>query len=265
MRWSVLVALCWAVLLFLMLPTLVAMPLSVTPNRYLSLPTDGISFQHYGTLFGDPVWRSAMLQSLGIGLAVTALAVTLGTLAAIGLWRLSSALGELARMLALAPLIVPPVVSALAFYRFFANLGLLDSFAGVILAHTLLAAPYVLVTVSAALAAVDPRQDQASRSLGASQSQTVRWVILPQILPGILAGAVFAFLTSWDEIVVTLFIAARAVYTLPRKMWDGINDQVDPTIAAAATVLFAVTLLLVILQILRAGREPASSNREVVR
>ncbi|HMG49506.1 MAG TPA: ABC transporter permease subunit, partial [Inquilinus sp.] len=111
----------------------------------------------------------------------------------------------------------------------------------------------------------DPRQDQASRSLGASQSQTVRWVILPQILPGILAGAVFAFLTSWDEIVVTLFIAARAVYTLPRKMWDGINDQVDPTIAAAATVLFAVTLLLVILQILRAGREPASSDREVVR
>jgi len=128
-------------------------------------------------------------------------------------------------------------------------------------AHTLLALPYVLITVSAALATVDLRQEQASRSLGASLWQTIRWVILPQIVPGVATGAVFAFIVSWDEIVVTLFIASRAVYTLPRKMWDGINEQVDPTIAAAATVLFLVTLVAIGWQIARQARRSALAAR----
>ena len=122
---------------------------------------------------------------------------------------------------------------------------------GVILAHTLLAAPYVLITTGASLANIDRRQEQASRSLGGSGWQTIRFVILPQIVPGLATGGIFAFLTSWDEIVVTLFVASRTVYTLPRKMWDGLNERVDPTIAAAATVLFALTLLLVGVQALR--------------
>ncbi len=252
LRWPLLVAGTWAVLLYLMLPTLVAVPVSLTDNRYLSLPSHGVlSLRHYGTFFTDPVWQSAILQSLGIGLAATALAVTLGGLAAIGLWRLSSGLAESVRMLALAPMIVPPLVSALAFYRLFAAWGLLDTIAGVVIAHTLLAAPFVLITVSAALANIDLRQEQASRSLGASGAQTIRLVILPQILPGLVTGAVFAFLTSWDEIIVTLFIAVRDVYTLPRKMWDGINENLEPTIAAAATVLFVLTLLLIGGQALR--------------
>jgi len=122
---------------------------------------------------------------------------------------------------------------------------------GVIVAHALLGAPFVVVTTAASLANLDLRQEQASRSLGASGWQTLAWVIVPQIRPGLLTGAVFAFLTSWDEIVVTLFIASRTVYTLPRKMWDGLNERVDPTIAAAATVLFAITLTLVCAQALR--------------
>ena len=119
----------------------------------------------------------------------------------------------------------------------------------------------MLITVSAALATVDLRQEQASRSLGASLWQTIRWVILPQIMPGVATGAVFAFIVSWDEIVVTLFIASRAVYTLPRKMWDGTNEQVDPTIAAAATVLFLVTLVAIGWQIARQARRSASTAR----
>lgn len=247
-RWPILVGMAWSVLLFLMVPTLVSAPVSLTPNRYLSWPENGVSLQHYVTLLGDETWRSAVGQSLVIGFAVTLVSVTLGTGAAIGLWRISSKLGEALRLLVLAPLIVPPVVSALAFYRFFASVDLLDSFTGVIIAHTMLAAPYVLVAVSASLATIDPRQEQASRSLGSSPLQTIRWVILPQVMPGVLAGSVFAFLSSWDEIVVTLFVASRTVYTLPRKMWDGINERVDPTIAAAATVLFAVTVLLIVCQ-----------------
>lgn len=259
--WPVLVALAWTVLLFLMLPTLVAIPVSLTPERYLSLPKGGISLEHYATFFGDPSWRGALGQSLAIGLVATLLASGIGTLAAVALWRLASWLAEGVRLLALAPMIVPPIVSALAFYRAWAGLGLLDTFTGVTVAHTLLALPYVLITVSAALATIDLRQEQASRSLGASLSQTIRWVILPQILPGVLTGAVFAFIVSWDEIVVTLFIASRAVYTLPRKMWDGINEQVDPTIAAAATVLFLVTLVAIGWQIARQARRSAAAAR----
>ncbi len=249
--WPALVAGTWTVLLFLMLPTLVAIPVSLTPERYISLPHGELSLTHYRNLLGDPAWRSAIVQSFFIGVAVTALSVPLGGLASIGLWRLASRGGEAARLITLAPLVTPPVVSALAFYRLFADWGLVDTFAGVILAHTLLAAPYVLITTGASLANIDRRQEQASRSLGGSGWQTIRYVILPQVAPGLATGGIFAFLTSWDEIVVTLFVASRTVYTLPRKMWDGLNERVDPTIAAAATVLFALTLLLVGVQALR--------------
>lgn len=258
--WPITVGLCWLVLLFLMLPTLVAVPVSLTPERFLSLPTNEISFRHYVTLFTDPLWMSSVLQSLFIATLTAVFSVALGAIAAIGLWRIASRLSETVRLLALAPLIVPPVVSALAFYWFFARLGLIDTFVGVILAHTILAAPYVLVTVAASLATIDIRQEQASLSLGASPVQTIRHVILPQAKPGLITGAVFAFLISWDEIVVTLFIASRAVYTLPRKMWDGIQERVDPTIAAAATVLFLVTVALVLFEFVRsrrAGQVPA--------
>jgi putative spermidine/putrescine transport system permease protein len=257
--WRVLVGLCWAVLLFLMLPTLVAVPVSLTTHRYLSLPDDGVTLAHYAALLTDPSWRNAILQSLGIGVASTLLALALGGLAAIGLWRLASALAEAARIFALAPLIVPPVVTALALYRAFAQIGLLDNIVGVVIGHALLATPYVLVATATSLSGIDRRQEQASRSLGATGAQTVRHVILPQAMPGLAAGAVFAFLTSWDEIIVTLFLASRAVYTLPRRMWDGINENVDPTIAAAATVLFVVTFVLIGARALRGGtREPAA-------
>lgn len=257
-QWPVLVTMTWVVLVFLVLPTLVSVPVSLTPNDYLSLPTDSLSLRHYETLFTDSIWQSSVLQSLFIGVIVTALSVVLGTLAAVGLWRISSELGEGVRLLILAPMIVPPIVSALAFYKLFSKTGLLDTFLGVILAHTVLAAPYVVVAVSASLATLDLRQEQASRSLGASPFQTIRWVIVPQIAPGVVTGAVFAFLVSWDEVVVTLFVAARAVYTLPRKMWDGINERVDPTIAAAATTLFLIMLLLIGLQALRAAKAAQS-------
>lgn len=253
--WPLVVACAWAVLLFLMLPTFVAIPVSLTTERYLSLPRNGISFQHYVTFFTDWGWMSAVGESLFIALFATVLSVAVGTAAALGLWRMSSARAESVRLMLLAPLIVPSVVSALAFYWFFARLHLLDTFAGVILAHTIMAAPYVLVTVTASLATVEARQEQASRSLGAGPLQTIFHVILPQIKPGLMTGGVFAFLISWDEIVVTLFIASRTVYTLPRKIWDGIQERVDPTIAVAATVLFLVTLLLVFAEFLRTRRQ----------
>ena len=233
----------WVLLLFLVAPALIAIPVSLTPKKFLSLPTDSLSLQHFRKLFGSGDWMSSFGQSAVIGIVSAGLATLLGTLCAIGLWRISSRLGEAVRAFLLLPLVVPPIISAMAFYRLFVPLGLIDSYLGLILAHTVLAAPLVLITVSASLAGFDPRLEQASRGMGASGWTTLRRVILPSIRPGVLAGAVFAFIASWDEIVVALFLSKFGVYTLPRRMWNGIRENTDPTVAAAAVVLIAVTLV----------------------
>ncbi|MEO1275503.1 MAG: ABC transporter permease subunit, partial [Pseudomonadota bacterium] len=146
-------------------------------------------------------------------------------------------------------IIVPVIVQALAIYRFWIDLGLIDTYLGTIIAHTLIAIPYVIITVSATLANVDHRIEQAARNLGASNAQAVRLVILPAVMPGILSGALFAFTISFDEIVTVLFITSRAVYTLPKRIWNGIQDHLDPTIAAVATMLMLLTLALLLLDL----------------
>ncbi|MCV2871992.1 ABC transporter permease [Defluviimonas sp. WL0050] len=244
----------WLLLLFLVAPALIAIPVSLTPKRFLSMPKGELSLRHFEKLFTSEEWMSSFWQSAVIGLTSSALATALGTLCAIGLWRVSSKWGEAVRAFLLLPLVVPPIISAMAFYRFMVPLGLIDTYAGLILAHTVLAAPLVLITVSASLAGFDPRLEQASRNLGASNWTTMRRVILPSIRPGVLAGAIFAFIASWDEIVVTLFLSKFSVYTLPRRMWNGIRENTDPTVAAAAVVLIAITLIFFIIQALNARR-----------
>ncbi len=235
--------LAWCLLLFLVAPALIAIPVSLTPKRFLSMPKGELSLRHFEHLFTSEEWLSSFFQSGVIAVSTSALATLLGTLCAIGLWRISSKYSELVRAFLLLPLIIPQIISAMAFYRLWIPLGLLDSYAGLILAHTILAAPLVLITVSASLATFDPRLEQASRNLGASNWVTMRRVILPSIRPGVFAGALFAFILSWDEIVVTLFLSKFDVYTLPRRMWNGIRENTDPTVAAAAVVLIAVTVI----------------------
>jgi len=236
--------LAWSVLLFLLLPITIIIPISLTDQRFLSLPQAGISFQHYATFFTSPRWLEATGQSLVIALFSTLLALGSGTLCAIGCWRISSRLSELVRALMLLPIIVPSIVYALGIFRLWIRLGLLDTYTGVILVHAVTGIPYVVITVSAALAGFDPRLEQAARGMGASLAQTLAWVIIPRILPGVLSGAIFAFVHSWDEAVLILFIASRALFTLPRRMWDGINENLDPVIAVAACVMIALSLLM---------------------
>ncbi len=247
----------WVLLMFLVLPALVAIPVSLTPRRFLSMPQGEYSLRHFETLFGSPAWMSSFAQSAVIAVSAAFLATVLGTLCAIGLWRIASRAAEAIRALLLLPLVVPPIISAMAFYRLFVPLGLMDSYAGMILAHAVLGAPLVLITVSASLAGFDPKLEQASRNLGASTFTTMRRVILPSIRPGVLAGALFAFITSWDEIVVTLFITRFSIYTLPRRMWNGIRENTDPTTAAAAVVLLAVTLVVFLIWVLLQRRARA--------
>lgn len=236
--------LAWSAALYLVLPILIVLPVALTDQRFLSLPYERISFQHFRTVLTSPEWLGSIWQSFTIAVAATVLSVVAGTLCAIGCWRISRRATEMVRVLMLLPLIIPSIVYAIGLYRYFGALDLLDRFLGVVIAHGVTGIPYVVITVSTALAAFDPRLEQAARGMGASLSQTLRWVILPRIAPGIFSGAIFAFIHSWDELVMVLFIASRDVFTLPRRIWDGINENLDPAMAAVAVLLILFTLLL---------------------
>ncbi|MDO9503489.1 ABC transporter permease [Falsiroseomonas sp.] len=239
----------WVVAMYLLLPISIILPVSMTDQRFLSLPREALSLQHYVTVFGSPEWLASIWQSFQIAVVSTAIAVVAGTLCAIGCWRLASRATNLVRALMLLPIIIPSIVYAVGLYRYFAGLDLLDRFMGVVLAHGVTGIPYVVITVSTALAAFDPRLEQAARGMGASLMQTLRWVILPRITPGILSGAIFAFIHSWDELVIVLFIASRDVFTLPRRIWDGINENLDPAMAAVAVLLVVFTTGLLLLDL----------------
>jgi putative spermidine/putrescine transport system permease protein len=232
----------WIGLLFLFLPLLVIVPVSFTPNRWLSLPGADWSLQHYSDLIGDETWRRSALDSAIIAFGATFAATTLGTIGAIGCWRVSSGLSDLARGLMLIPIVVPTIVDALGFYQALVQFRLTDTYFGVMIAHTMKGIPYVVISVSAALANFDLRLEQAARGLGANMMMAVRRVVLPSIWPGVLAGAFFAFITSWDDLVINLFIAGRRVSTLPRRIWNSIQDNIDPAVASVATLLMLVTL-----------------------
>ena len=250
---GVVLALAWTVLAFLLLPSFLVVPVSFTDTDYLALPEQGLSLRWWRTLFSSPDWTFAFLQSLGIALAATVIAVSAGTLCAIGCWKVNNRWSGLVRALILVPMIVPTIVYALGLFRVYAQVGLLDTFSGVILAHACLGLPYPVITVGAALTNFDPRLEQAACNLGASGFQTLRLVTLPSLWAGILSGAIFAFVVSWDELVIVLFIAGRQVHTLPRQIWSGIRESLDPTIAAVATLLIGVTIL-VLIPILRNAR-----------
>jgi putative spermidine/putrescine transport system permease protein len=237
----------WLIVCFLLLPMTVIIPISLTDRPYLSLPAAGLSLQYFSNFFTSPDWLSSFGQSLVI--ALCAMAVAAGTLAAIGCWRLGGRISDAMRLLMLLPIIIPTVVYALGIYRTYAELRLLGTYTGVIIAHAVTGVPYVAILVSAALADFDIRLEQAARSLGAGVTQSLTLVVLPIIRPAIASGAIFAFIHSWDELLLVLFIGGRAIFTLPRRIWDGINDTLDPTMAAVATVLLAITCLLLVLDL----------------
>ncbi|TWT11416.1 ABC transporter permease [Reyranella sp. CPCC 100927] len=256
-RFSFIHVLAWATACFLILPILVVIPISVTPERYLSLPTNSMSFGHYANLVGDARWSKSILDSLIVASGATVLSTALGTAFAVGAWRLGVPLARRLRLLMLAPIIVPPIVHAIAFYRAWAVVGLLDSYLGLVLIHAMKGLPFVVLTVAASLANLDHRLEQAARSLGATPGQAMRWVVLPQVATGVVSGAAFAFITSWDETIVALFVTSRRVVTLPRRIWEGLADNIDPAIAALGTLMVLITVAAVVINTLRTQRRTA--------
>ncbi len=232
------------VLLFLALPIIVVALLSASSASYLRFPPPGWSTRWYAAYFTSADWLSATLLSLLVATAVVVLATVLGTLAAFGLARMKPRLRAVAGGLILSPLIVPVIVVAIGVYYAYSRYGILGSPAALVLAHTCLAVPFVVTSVGASLAGFDRRLERAALSLGATRWGTFRQVTLPLIRPGVLVGALFAFITSFDELVVALFVSTGRQVTLPRRMWDDIRFAIDPTIAAVSTVTVVVTVLL---------------------
>jgi len=245
----------WLVVCFLLLPITVIVPISLTDRPYLSLPAAGLSLQYFINFFTSPDWLSSFGQSFFVAVCAMVIAALTGTLAAIGCWRLGGRVSDGMRALMLLPMIIPQVVYALGIYRTYAEMHLLGTYTGVIIAHAVTGIPYVAILVSAALADFDMRLDQAARSLGASIFQSITLVLLPIIRPAIASGAIFAFIHSWDELLLVLFIGGRAIFTLPRRIWNGINDTLDPTMAAVATVLLFIACLLLVLDLVIRRRD----------
>ncbi|PNF98854.1 ABC transporter permease [Stutzerimonas kunmingensis] len=238
--------LCALVLLFLIVPVLVIVPLSFNSGSFLVYPLQGFSMRWYEALFSSADWMRSLKNSMLIAPAATFLAVVLGTLAAVGLTRAEFRGKALLMTILISPMVVPVVIIGVASYLFFAPLGMGNSYLSLILVHAVLGVPFVIITVSATLQGFNYNLVRAAASLGASPLTAFFRVALPLIAPGVISGALFAFATSFDEVVVTLFLAGPEQITLPRQMFSGIRENLSPTIAAAATLLigFSIALLL---------------------
>jgi putative spermidine/putrescine transport system permease protein len=235
---------CALVFFFLIAPIVVIVPLSFNSEMFFSFPMPGFSLRWYSEFFNGLQWQLSLKNSLIVGISATLLATFLGTLASLGLARARIPFKGLILAVLISPIVVPIVVTAVGAFYFYAKIGLASTLPGLILAHTALGVPFVVITVSATLAGFDQNLIRAGESLGADPVRVFFKITLPLILPGVISGALFAFVTSWDEVVVALFLAGPEQHTLPRRMWSGIRELISPTILAVATLLVAVSIVL---------------------
>jgi len=233
------------VMVFLMLaPIFAALPISFSSGSFMSYPLPGLSLQWYSKVMQPQPWMSALVNSLSVGLISAALATVLGTLAAFALRRGLPA-GQSALIgLMLAPMIIPSVIYGVGVYYFFADWNLNSTFTGLVITHTVLGVPFVILPVYATLFSFDFTLVRAAYSLGATPFEAFRKVVFPCIAPGVYTGMIFAFVTSFDELVVTLFVAGPHQRTLPRQMMDGVRDSIDPSIMAASVLLITFSMIL---------------------
>lgn len=245
MRWrsAALSMLSWTILLLLALPVLVVIPLSLSSVRFFAFPPPGWSLQWYVNLVTSRDWHEALLTSLWIGLAATVLALAIGAPAAVALVRYRFFGRGLVHAVLLSPLIIPTIILAIGAYYTAAPLGLVGRPWAIALLHVVLAMPFVLVTLGAALERIDPSLERAAQSLGASPALAFWLVTVPLIRPSLLSAAFLAFLASFNDLIVGLFLSGSATRTIQIQMWQGIRLESDPTIAAMSSLLIVVALL----------------------
>ncbi len=241
-------------MLFLVGPIIVIIPMSFSGGAYLQFPPEGWSLRWYRAYFGSSEWRAATMMSLQTATLTVLVATPLGTAAAYGLRCARTRWSALVQLIILLPLMVPIILIGIGVFFVYARIGLNNTLIGLVLAHSLLALPFVFFTVSAGLKSFDMRQEQAARSLGAGRLKAFMTVTFPQIRFSVIAGALFAFVVSLDEVVIALFIAGGGSATITRRMFNSLRDQIDPTIAAISTVLIGLSMFALLLVFLF-GRE----------
>ena len=244
-------SICALIFFFLIAPVVVVIPLSFNAvpfftftEEMLTFDPAGYSLKWYRDFFTNLNWQGAVKNSLVIAVFATLISTTLGTVAALGLSRSEMPHKSVIMGILISPMIVPLIISAAGMYFFYSKIGLSSTHLGVILAHAALGTPFVVITVTATLVGFDHSLVRAAATLGASPQRTFFRVIVPLILPGVISGALFAFITSFDEVVVVLFVGSYEQRTIPWQMFSGIREQISPTILAVATLLVAVSILL---------------------
>ncbi|MBV00738.1 MAG: polyamine ABC transporter permease [Rhodospirillaceae bacterium] len=242
---------CGFVFVFLVAPILVIIPLSFNAEPYFTFTEGMISFEPeaysirwYADIAKNPQWAFSAANSIIVATCSTFLATLLGTLAALGLSQSHMPYKSAVMGVLISPMIVPLIISAAGMFFFYSNIGLAQTLPGLILAHAVLGTPFVVITVTATLTGFDHSLTRASQSLGADSRKTFFKIQMPLILPGVISGALFAFITSFDEVVIVFFLAGFEQRTIPRQMWAGIREQISPTILAVATILVVVSILL---------------------
>ena len=237
-------ALVSALLALMVLPILAVVPASFSRSSFIALPPASWSLRWYETFFAQPEWLATLANSGKVAALAMAIALVAGTMMALGMERLPPALRRLALTLALAPMIVPVIVITVALYFVARQLGLVGTTIGLALGHALLCLPFVVLNVGVSLRGMDPALLRAAEGLGASPTRAFRTVTLPLIAPGLVGGAVFAFITSFDEVVISIFLAGVTTKTLPVKIWEVIRLEYTPIVAVAASVMIGLTVLL---------------------
>jgi putative spermidine/putrescine transport system permease protein len=242
---------------YLLAPTLVIIPMSFTEASILSFPPDGFSLRWYDQMLTRSEWSTGLRNSAVVAVLTAIVATLLGTLAALGITRGRFPGRTLLNALALSPLIVPVVIIAIGMFSLFVQWRISGSIVGLVAAHTALALPFVIVNVATSLRTMDRNLELAAANLGATPARSFLRITLPIIFPGVLAGAIFAFITSWDEVVVAIFLTSARFRTLPVEMWEQVRQVVDPTVAAVSTTLLVVTTALLLLLLVVRRQAPA--------
>lgn len=246
-----------AVILFLVLPILVIVPISFSAEQYLKFPPSEFSLEWYRRFFQRPEWMASLWLSIEVAVMSTLMTLIIGVPGAIALVRGRFPGKGLIYAVLLSPMIVPTIITGVAIYLFFAKIGLVGSPFAMALGHTVLSLPLMIIIVSATLQGFDERLEQAALSLGASPLQTFRYVTLPLIAPGVISGTLFAFLSSFDELIVPLLLAGATTFTLPVRIWNSVFMQVEPTIAAVSSFLIGVAVLILVLSALVQKMRPS--------
>ncbi len=254
---------CGLVFLFLIAPLLVIVPLSFNVEPYftfthamLTLDPEAYSLRWYEDIINNRQWRESATNSIIIAVSATIVATTLGTVAALGLSQSHMPYRTAIMGILISPMIVPIIISATGMFFFYSKIGLAQTLPGLILAHAALGTPFVVITVTATLFGFDISLTRAAANLGSPPPNTFFKVTMPLVLPGMISGALFAFITSFDEVVVVFFMAGFEQRTIPRQMWAGIREQISPTILAVATILVIISIaLLTTLELLRRRNE----------